>query len=244
MRSRTGRLVVLADAIVVLAPSCGDDQAARTSTTTAASTTSSSATATTSQLDAMLLDASDVGAEWGVPSPVNAEDLADATRIPCPDVAVNPTIAGRLTPVTGVQFEPAERAYRHLVEFAMSGDAVRLDADLRAFFGAVESCSTATPSAPGALKVETLPISTRGDQRAAFVLVGRESPDAPATWYVRDAVVRVGGIAIELGLAEILPAGQDAPHFSDADFDALLGKAVAKLERGSPDALSSGRSAP
>ena len=177
----------------------------------------------------MLLDASDVGPGWRVGPDVNDADLADAGRIPCPDVALNPTIAKRLTPATGVQFEPADRAYRHLIEFAVSGEPDQLAADLRAYVGAMESCSTVSPTPPGELRIETRTIAQLGDQRAAFVLVGRESSGAPETWYVRNAVVRVGAVAMELGLAEVLSTPEQAPHISDTEFDELLGRAVSKL---------------
>lgn len=209
------RFLVLGLAVVVMG--CGND--GRTSTTAVPA----------SKLGAMLLEARDVGAGWQVGSDVNDADFSDATKMPCADVTMDPTIAKRLTPVTGIQFEPTDRSYRHIIEFAVTGDAARLDADLRALFAAMESCSTVTSTTPGTLTVERLTIPELGDQRAAYTLTGTESPDATMTWYVRNADVRVGPVAIELGLTEILSTPEEAPHVSDGDFVKLLETAVAKL---------------
>jgi hypothetical protein len=213
--------------VTVVMASCGDDRSTTTSPTTPRPT-ASSRTVPGPGSNAGLLDASDVGPDWRIGPDVNDADLTDATRIPCPDVALNPTIAARLTPAAGVQFEPADHSYRHLIEFVVTGEPHQLDSDLRAFFGAIESCSTVTPAPPAELRVEQRRIPQFGDQRGAFVLVGRETPDTPATWYVRNAVVRVGPVAVELGLAEILSTPEQAPHISDAEFDELLGRAVSK----------------
>jgi hypothetical protein len=77
---------------------CGDDDA--TPDTSTAPTTSVETTVLPSlaQLDAMLLDSSDVGTPWQLGSEITDADLADATQIPCDDTAINPTIADRLTP--------------------------------------------------------------------------------------------------------------------------------------------------
>jgi hypothetical protein len=66
-----------------------------------------------------------------------------------------------------------------------------------------------------------------GDQRAAYVLTGVESPDA--TWNVRSAEVRVGSVVTEVSLTEILSAPEDEPTVTDAEFVQLLETAVAKL---------------
>jgi hypothetical protein len=179
----------------------------------------------------MLLDVGDVGAGWQVGPDVNDADFSDATKIPCSDVAINPTIAARLTPVAGVQFEPTDRSYKHLIEFAVVGEPARLDADLQAFFGAMESCTTVASTDQGPFTVEELALPRLGDQRAAFVLTGTESPDTLATWYVRDAAVRVGPVAIEIGLTEILSTPDEAPSISDTEFLRLVETAVAKLDR-------------
>jgi hypothetical protein len=160
---------------------------------------------------------------------LNAADFADSTQIPCPDVALNPTIATRLTPATGVQFEPTDRSYKHLIEFILTGDASRLDADLQASFDAIDSCSTVRPATEETVTVERLAVPELGDQRAAFTLVGRESPDVPSQWYVRYATVRVGHIAVGLGLTEILSTPRQEPDIVDERFVELVETAVAKI---------------
>lgn len=219
----TSRYLLAALSLSVVLTACGEH--GRTAASTSTTTTTPAAT-----LQAMLLDAGDVGAGWQIGPEVTDADFADATKLPCPDVAINPTIAKRLTPVAGVQFEPTDHSYRHLIELALKGDPTQLDTDLKALFGAMGSCTAAASTAPGALTVRTLAIPELGDQRAAFILTGTESPDTTTTWYVRDAAVRVGPVAIELALAEILPTPQEAPHISDTEFVKLLDTAVAKLD--------------
>jgi hypothetical protein len=168
----------------------------------------------------MLLDVGDVGAAWQVGPPLNAAGLSGFTQIPCPDSVVSPTIAQRLTPATGIQFEPANHSRKHMIEFLVTGDAQRLDRDLQALSGAMEACSMAksTTSGTGAsVKVEKFTIPPLGDQRDAYVIAVTGSPDSQATWYVRSAVVRVGSIATSLGLTEILPTPQAQPQISDEE---------------------------
>jgi hypothetical protein len=80
------------------------------------------------------------------------------------------------------------------------------------------------------LTVKRLSIPDLGDQRAAFVMTGLdESAGSSATWYVRNAAVRVGPVAIMLGLTEILATPQDKPQISDESFVQLVQTAVGKL---------------
>jgi hypothetical protein len=99
-------------------------------------------------------------------------------------------------------------------------------------FEAMDACAATTPTSTdaGSLTVEPLTIPELGDQRAAYTLIGVESPDT--TWYVRDASVRVGSIAIELALTEILQTPEDEPATSDAEFNQLLETAVDALYGG------------
>lgn len=181
------------------------------------------------QLDERLLDASDVGPTWQPGPPITDADLTDATQIPCPDTAINPTIAARLTPITGVQFEPVDQSAQHLIEFAVTGQPEQLDADLQVLFDAMDACAATTPTTigTGSLTVERLTIPELGDQRAAYALIGVESPEA--TWYVRDAEVRVGSVAVEVSLTEILHAADDEPSVSDDEFGQLVQTAVDEL---------------
>jgi putative hemolysin len=177
----------------------------------------------------MLLETSDVGSDWQLGPPITEADLTDATQLPCPDTAISPTIADRLTPITGVQFEPVDHSSKHLIEFAVTGRPEQLGADLQVLFDAMDTCAATTPTTigTGSLTVEPLTIPELGDQRAGYVLIGVESADA--TWYVRDAEVRVGSIAIEVSLTEILQTIDVEPSVSDAEFVQLVQTAVAKL---------------
>jgi hypothetical protein len=74
---------------------------------------------------------------------------------------------------------------------------------------------------------QELTIAKLGDQRMAAIFIGVESPQA--TWFIRSAMVRVGSVAMTLGLTEILTTPQDTPKISDAEFVHLVETAVAKL---------------
>jgi hypothetical protein len=217
---------------------CGDNE---TSGSTTTSTSSESATTTTSisstttgtvstaQLDSMLLDVGDVGASWQVGPEVTDAYVSDSAQFPCSDMALNPTIIGRLTPVTGIQFEPTDGSHEHLIEFLVAGDPQRLAMDLQFYFEGMEACAATTPTTTGAgtLTIEHFTIPELGDQRAAYILTGVESPDS--TWYVRSAGVRVGSVAAEVALTEILSTPDDEPTITDGEYVRLLETAVAKL---------------
>lgn len=228
MYARLGFTALLGFAGVLVG--CGDDGA--TSDTTPATTSPVETTVPPSpeQLETMLLDIGDVGSSWQLGPPITDADLTDATQIPCPDTAINPTIAGRLTPITGVQFEPVDRSSKHLIEFVVTGQPEQLDVDLQVLFDAMDACAATTPTTigTGSLTVEPLTIPELGDQRAGYALIGVESADA--TWYIRDAEVRVGSIAVEVGLTEILQSPDDEPSISDAEFVQLVQTAVSKFD--------------
>ena len=217
---------------------CGDDDATRD--TGPATTVSAETTVPPSleQIDAMLLDTTDVGVAWQLGPTISDADLTDAMQVPCPDTAVDSSIADRLTPITGVQFEPVDLSSEHLIEFAVTGEPEQLDADLQVLFDAMDACAAATSATigTGSLTVEPLTIPELGDQQGAYTLVGVESPDA--TWYVRRAQVRVGPIAVEVSLTEILRTPDDEPNVSDAEFGRLVQTAVAKLHGGTTSDLA------
>ncbi len=210
---------------------CSDDEAARDTTSATTVSVETTVPLTPEQLDAMLLDASDVGAAWQLGPAVTDADLADASQIPCPDTAIDPGVTDRLTPVTGVQFEPVDHSSKHLIEFAVTGQPEQLDGDLQVLFDSMDACAATTPTTigTGSLTVDPLTIPELGDQRAAYTLIGVESPDE--TWYIRNAEVRVGAIAVEVGLTEILQPPDNEPSISDAEFIQLIQTAVAKLAR-------------
>jgi len=235
MRYRMSALAVLA--LVAATVACGDDGATTSATTTSAATTtvSTATTLTTTQLEAMLLGVADAGSGWKVGSPVNEMDFADSMKFPCPDTAMNPTIVARITPTVGVQFEPADGSYKHIIEMMVSGEPQRLDADLGFYFEGMRACAastvTSTTTADGeALTLEDFALPALGDQRMATLGTGRESADSDALWYVRSAVVRVGSVAVMVGLTEILSGSQTTPTISDADFVRLVTTAVERVK--------------
>jgi hypothetical protein len=59
-------------------------------------------------------------------------------------VALSSAIVERLTLVTGIQFEPTDASYKHLIEFLVTGDALRLASDLGFYFEAMEACAATT----------------------------------------------------------------------------------------------------
>lgn len=222
------RHVVTLMVVATLLLGCGDD------TTSVSSTTSTEITTTTTVTDGpdeRLLGLGDVGSGWQMGPGVNDADFRDSTQLPCDDMALNPIIAARLTPVTGIQFEPTDGSSKHLIEFLITGDEPRLAADLQAYLEAMGACEAATPATTGAgtLTVTTLTLAPLGDQRGAFVLTADVSPDA--TWHVRTATVRVGPVATRVALTEILPTADAPPAVSDADFVQLVEAAVARLDR-------------
>lgn len=211
---------------------CGDDDETRETTPVTTGPVETTSAPSWDQIDVMLLDDDDVGAAWQLGPAITDADLTDAVQIPCPDMAINPTIADRLTPVTGTQFEPVDRSSKHLIEFVVTGDPEQLAGDLQVMFDAMDACSATTPTTTGtgSLTVEPLTMPQLGDQRAAYVLIGVESSDA--TWYVRQADVRIGATAVHVGLTEILQSPDDDPSISDGDFVQLVQTAVAKLQSG------------
>jgi hypothetical protein len=220
-------VLLAAAGLMLLAAGCGDDGSS--SSTTAPPTTQAVATtASAATLEAMLLDASDVGEGWRVSNPINADDLAAFGQVPCEDVALNPTIAERLTADTGIQFEPTDGSYKHLIELVLTADPDQLAEDLQSLHDATLSCSSVSTS--GTLAVRELALPELGDQRYGLALTGTESADTTNTWYVRSAVVREGSVAIGIGVTEILPDPAAAPTITDDEMVQLVEAAVARME--------------
>ncbi|MGD9792286.1 MAG: hypothetical protein AB7V43_02295 [Acidimicrobiia bacterium] len=239
MRTRMSALAVLALTVSMVA--CGDG--GETTQTTASATTTTMATATTAttgttlapeQLQAMLLAAADVGSGWKEGSPVNEMDFADSMKFPCADMGLNPTILARITPTVGVQFEPVDGSYKHMIEMMVSGEPTRLNTDLGFYFEGMQACAASTvtsttTSAGDQLTLKDFALPAIGDQRMATVGTGRESADSDALWCVRSAVVRVGSVAVMVGVTEILSGSQTTPTISDADFVKLVTTAVERV---------------
>lgn len=227
---RTPMSMIAAVGIAIALVACGDEGTSTQTTVPAATTAAPTTTTSADQLKAVLLDAGDIWEGWKVGENITPEDLASFAQSPCENVAVNPTIAQRLTAATGIQFEPIDRSYKHMIELVVTGDPKQLDTDLQALIGATQSCPSvaSTIAGGGSGTVHELSIPTLGDQRAAFVYTALESASGP-TWYIRSAIVRVGSLAVGLGLTEILSTAQDKPQISDEQFVKLLETAVAKL---------------
>lgn len=213
MRTRIGFFGVFALAAVMVA--CGDDEGSSTATTAP----------TTAKV--VLLTVGDVGSVWKVSNAVNDADYADAFQVPCADTALNPTIRTRLTPTSGVQFEPVDHGSQHLIEMIVTGEAARLDADLAIYIEALQSC-TANPSAD-LLSYEQMMVLDMGDQSATFEATAYESGSSGPVWYIRSSIVRVGGVALTLGLSEVLDNKDLEPAISDDEYVRILEAAVTGL---------------
>lgn len=226
MRTRIG--LVASSGLALLLVACGSGTNNQTNPSTNIPSTS---TMSTAQIQARLLAVADVGAGWQIGQAITPEDLSSlATSVPCPGPTVSPAVAQRLAAVAGVQFEPTDQSYKHLIELVLNGESKQLDSDLQALFDAMDSCSALASTATGTkLTVQKLAVPKLGDQQAAYVMTDVESPDSTATWYIRNAVVRVGSDAIAVGLAEILATPQDKPQISDETFGKILDSAVGKL---------------
>ena len=196
---------------------------------TAATASSTTGTISAAQLTARLLSAAAVGAGWQVGSPINPLDLASFGQVPCDEATLDPAVTTRLTATTGIQFEPSDGSYKHLIELVVVGDPQRLAADLTTLLGAIESCGGAPSTKAKNGMLHKLTVPALGEQRAAYVGSIGESPGSPITWYGRFGFVRVGSVAVSLGLTEILASTQDKPHVSDGEYVLLLKAAVAML---------------
>lgn len=230
--SRTMAALALSAMVV----GCGDSDSESTtvpSTSIEVSTTPSSSVATTSmpddELEALLLEVDDVGVEWKLGSPINLMDLTMSAEL-CADVVLDRELAQRLNGDTGVQFEPVDGSYRHLMEQLNVEEPGRLSLDLQAFFDAASECVDVAPDTPGTSvpTMEQLALPLLGDQRQGFVYMGLESTDGPV-WFVRTAIVRVGQVAVMVSLTEILDTPDQAPTTSDDEFVALVERAVDRV---------------
>lgn len=228
----------VAVAVVLVAAGCGSGGTGGGTTTTAATVATTGAPSTTAapttvgpgsgstagaaDLAGRLLTAGDLPAGWQAGPAVNEQDLGDAGQIACPEVSLDPAVARRLRPVTGAQFEPADRSSRHLIEFVTTGEPAALDTDLKVYVAAMGSCP-----AGGPVTVEPLTLPALGQQQAGF---RTKATVAPGTvWYVRSGIVRVGPVAVSVNLTEILAAADQPPTVTDDAFVAIVARAVARL---------------
>lgn len=224
-RSRTTSLVMTyaVGAIAALSlVACGEGGSSVSSTSSPTSTTAEPST-----LEGFLMTLDDVGAAWRLGGSVGQADFDDANQVPCDDTAVNPTILGRLRPVIGRQFEPGDGSYRHLITTITVGDPGRLSVDLGFLIDAIRACPPSTTFMGSSITIEQLEIPDLGDQRAAFRI---EAATSEPVWVVRTAVVRVDRRYLSVNLTEILESAGSEPVISDAEFVAIVEKAVRRLE--------------
>ena len=184
-----------------------------------------STSAPTTNWSGKLLTAADVGPGWQTGQPLNSADLAAFAQLPCERSTLSPAVAKRLSAATGVQFEPTDRSYKHVIELVVTGESARLADDLASLFAAVESCST---SGSG-VDVERLPTPQLGDQRAAYAIHQPGPSGSTTTIYVRTGYVRLGSSAVALGLADFGATTTGKSQITDETYLALLNAAVAKL---------------
>ncbi len=173
---------------------------------------------------------SDIEAGWQGGQAITPEDLSSVGQsIPCSELTLDPAVAKRLTAVTGIQFEPTDHSRKHLIELVITGQPKQLADDLQTLFGAMDSCSTKTATTTGTAKltVKEFAIPSLGDQQAAYVMT--DTADSAGAFYVRNAIVRFGSVAVALGLLEVVPTAQATPQISDATFVKILKTAADRL---------------
>lgn len=191
------------------------------------STTSTSTTSTSVVPPSSLLMLADVGSQWKVGPEVTDADFADATQVPCKGITLDPAVVARLRPTTGVQFEPAEHAYRFLSELVTTGSPTQLADDIDTYLAVEKSCADSPNNGLLAFKKMTIP--ELGDQSSAWVLSAYENGASGAVWHIRSAIVRVGGTMANINLTEILETPDQKLAISDAEFQRIVTAAVDHL---------------
>lgn len=233
-------------ALSVLAVGCSDSKSESTTTATAttevattapetipgtaSATTSTAPSSTTidSALTAKLPTAADLGPDWKPGAEINEMDLTMNPEV-CPGVMLDAELAKRLSGRAGVQFDPVDRGSRHLMVQLVAGEPTQLASDLEAFVAAVKTCPVDAAGAPNTyLSVADVVLPSIGEQRLGVAIKAQESDSGPV-WFVRQVAVRVGDLAMTVGLTEILASPTDAATVSDADFVALVTAVAAKL---------------
>ena len=186
---------------------------------------------TTAQIHSRLLNAADVGAAWKTGQAINAQDLAAFAQAPCESARTNQDVARRLTAVAGAQFEPVDRSYRHLIELVVTGSRDQLDNDLHNVFSTIESCNSGGASSATGPKtaVKKLAIRPLGDQQAAYTVIQTTPLGSANALSLRAAYVRLGSVAVMVGLFDFQTSAEGASQVSDDAFRAIVAKATAKL---------------
>jgi hypothetical protein len=224
---RLTHCVAVAVLAVTMASCSDDDDVADTTVTTATTMAVPPAAA----MEAMLLTADDIEAQFGgdpgwTVEPIDYEEgLSGYLQLRCDDVVLDPTIVERLTAETGID-AGREDGGATLVEFLITGDAEQLSADLEAWVAADESCTATQSTSPDTTATRELALPELGDQQYAEAGTCEGwGPDSQSY----TALVRIGTVAILLGVCEG-PVSEGAELLiSDEEFVQLLEAAVAKV---------------
>lgn len=219
--------------LVAVVTACGSDKSAPA--TTPATTSAASTTVPGPDLTPLLLTVDDLvglDGEWTVMTDMSPDDLGSLASSPCPDTTLDPELVERLRPTAGVIFEPADGSMQGVQELILSGDPARLEADLEAVIGSVESCvgeQYEVPDTGEKVQYDLIDVGDLGDQRAVATVTAFEPPDFMTTWRGHTAIVRVGDTAIMVNQFQILDSPDLEPSMTDEEFVTLLQAAVAKL---------------
>lgn len=189
-------------------------------------------TPTPKQLEALLLNAADIGAGWMGTTAVSSSELGSLAESPCPGVTIDPEVTARLKPVVGVRITPGDGTNRAVIEGIIIGDPATLSSDVQALFAAAESCSGTdfTGANQEKARYDSLLLPAVGDQQMATVLKVIQPPDYQLTARGHTAIVRVGDIVVSLTQYEVMTKPDTEPITSDATFIALLQTAVQRVK--------------
>jgi hypothetical protein len=229
MRDRLRVLVLVALSVVLVA--CGGAGTTTSETSTGRQSSGGQTAMSIAPSQARLLTVSDLGTGWQPGAAINASDLAAFAQLPCEQSSLEPAVAKRLTAVTGVQFDPSDSSYKQLIELVVTGAPSQLDRDLRSLFDGIAACSGEAASSAKVMKVivKSLSIPPLGDQRAAYSITQSGSSSAATTLCVRVGYVRLGSVAVALGLADFQATARGGSLLSDGTYVQFLKTAVAKL---------------
>jgi hypothetical protein len=183
------------------------------------------------QLEALLLNAADMGAGWIGTTAVSSSELGSLAESPCPGVTIDPEVTARLKPVVGVRITPSDGTNRAVIEGIITGDPATLSSDVEALFAAAQSCSGTdfTGAKQEKARYDTMLLPAVGDQQMATVLKIIQPPDYQLTARGHTAIVRVGDIVVSLTQYEVMKTPDAEPITSNSAFTALLNTAIQRV---------------
>lgn len=214
--------------LAVTAASCSDDDDVADTTVTTATTMGVPPAAA---VEAMLLTADEIEAQFGgdpgwTVEPIDYEEgLSGYLQLRCDDVVLDPTIVERLTAAAGID-GGREDGNANLAEFLLAGDAEQLSADLDAWRAADESCAATPSTTADTSATRELAVPELGDEQFAETGTCEGwGPDSQSY----SALVRIGTVAIIVGVCEGAVSEGAELLISDEEFVQLLEAAVAKV---------------